>query len=157
MALPLGAGISCLGRALDGSSNLTRQFYGQIGGTPGLRDLGLLEASLALPRQSFAGADPYPGLIAKAAPLGFSLIPNHPFGDGNKRIGHAALEITLLLLGIEQTASGSLVGAGGPSLCCWFFQSPRRASPDGCACGPSCAMRGAMGVSTSANRCHQGR
>ena len=50
----------------------------------GLRDLGLLEASLAQPRQSFAGVDPYPGLTAKAAALGFSLIQNHPFVDGEQ-------------------------------------------------------------------------
>jgi death-on-curing protein len=48
----------------------------------GLRDLSLLEASLAQPRQSFAGVDPYPGLTAKAAALDFSLIQNHPFVDG---------------------------------------------------------------------------
>jgi len=84
---------------------LHRRLLAQSGGTHGLRDLGLLEASLALPRQSFAGADLYPGLIAKAAALGFSLIQNHPFVDGNKRIGHAALEITLVLNGMELTAS----------------------------------------------------
>lgn len=84
---------------------LHRRLLAQSGGTPGLRDLGLLEASLALPRQSFAGADLYPGLIAKAAALGFSLIQNHPFVDGNKRIGHAAMEITLVLNGMELTAS----------------------------------------------------
>ena len=50
----------------------------------GLRDLGLLEASLAQPRQSFAGVDLYPGLTAKAAALGFSLIQNHPFMDGEQ-------------------------------------------------------------------------
>jgi death-on-curing protein len=50
----------------------------------GLRDLGLLEASLAQPRQSFAGVDPYPGLTVKAAALGFSLIQNHPFVDGEQ-------------------------------------------------------------------------
>ena len=50
----------------------------------GLRDLGLLEASLAQPHQSFAGGDPYPGLTAKAAALGFSLIQNHPFVDGEQ-------------------------------------------------------------------------
>ena len=84
---------------------LHRRLLAQSGGAPGLRDLGLLEASLALPRQSFAGADLYPGLIAKAAALGFSLIQNHPFVDGNKRIGHAALEITLVLNGMELIAS----------------------------------------------------
>jgi death-on-curing protein len=83
---------------------LHRRLLAQSGGSPGLRDLGLLEASLALPRQSFAGADLYPGLIAQAAALGFSLIQNHPFVDGNKRIGHAALEITLVLNGLELTA-----------------------------------------------------
>ena len=50
----------------------------------GLRNLSLLEASLAQPRQSFAGVDPYPGLTAKAAALDFSLIQNHPFVDGEQ-------------------------------------------------------------------------
>ena len=68
---------------------------------PGLRDLGLLESSLAQPHQSFGGVDLYPGLNAKAAALGFSLIQNHPFVDGNKRIGHAAMETTLVLNGGE--------------------------------------------------------
>jgi death-on-curing protein len=46
---------------------------------------------------TFAGEDLYPDLAAKAAALGFSLITNHPFIDGNKRVGHAALETFLLL------------------------------------------------------------
>jgi death-on-curing protein len=79
---------------------LHRRLLAQGGGTPGLRDLRLLEASLALPRQSFAGADLFPGLIAKAAALGFSLLQNHPFEGGSKRIGHAVLEITLVLNGL---------------------------------------------------------
>jgi len=44
-------------------------------------------------------------LTAKAAALGFSLIQNHPFVDGNKRIGHAAMETTLMLNGFELSAS----------------------------------------------------
>jgi death on curing protein len=55
--------------------------------------------------QSFGGVDLYPGLNAKAAALGFSLIQNHPFVDGNKRIGHAAMETTLVLNGVELTAT----------------------------------------------------
>ncbi len=92
-----------------------------------MRDLGLLEASLALPRQSFAGADLYPGLIAKAAALGFSLIQNHPFVDGNKRIGRAAMEITAGVEAAEAVMvrrqrgneSGELhaVGDGQPQVC----------------------------------------
>ena len=43
----------------------------------------------------------YPALADKAVALGFSLIKNHPFVDGNKRIGHAAMEVFLLLNGYE--------------------------------------------------------
>lgn len=86
---------------------LHQRLLDQTGGMPGLRDLGLLEAALALPRQTFAGVDLYLGVSAKAAALGFSLIQNHPFVDGNKRIGHAAMEIILMLNGLELTASVS--------------------------------------------------
>jgi death-on-curing protein len=54
---------------------------------------------------TFGGEDLYPTLLEKAAALGFSLIMNHPFVDGNKRIGHAALETFLLLNGMEIKAS----------------------------------------------------
>jgi death-on-curing protein len=84
---------------------LHRRLIDQSGGTAGIRDLGLLEASLAQPRQTFGGIDLYPELIEKAAALGFSLIQNHPFVDGNKRTGHAAMEITLVLNGVELVAS----------------------------------------------------
>ena len=57
---------------------LHRRLIDQSGGTAGIRDLGLLEASLAQPRQTFGGIDLYPELIEKAAALGFSLIQNHP-------------------------------------------------------------------------------
>lgn len=85
--------------------DLHRRLIEQSGGRAGLRDLGLLEASLAQPRQTFGGADLYPGLVAKAAALGFSLIQNHPFIDGNKRVGHAAMEVSLLLNGSELVAT----------------------------------------------------
>jgi death-on-curing protein len=84
---------------------LHRQILQQTGGAPGLRDLGLLESALAQPRQTFEGVDLYPDVVTKAAALGFSLVANHPFTDGNKRIGHAAMEVTLLLNGAELTAS----------------------------------------------------
>lgn len=73
----------------------------QSGGAVGVRDLGSLEAALALPRQSFAGEDLYPTLAEKAATLGYSIIQNHPFIDGNKRIGHAAMELFLMLNAYE--------------------------------------------------------
>jgi death-on-curing protein len=46
----------------------------------------------------------YPTLAAKAAALGFSLIHNHPFVDGNKRVGHAAMATFLFLNGYELQA-----------------------------------------------------
>lgn len=53
---------------------------------------------------SFGGTDLYPTLATKAAALCFSLVMNHPFVDGNKRIGHAAMETFLMLNGFELTA-----------------------------------------------------
>jgi len=90
-----------LGEVLE----LHRRLIATSGGSPGLRDLRLLEGSLSQLRQTFSGADLYPTLIEKAAVLGFSLIKNHPFVDGNKRVGHAALEVMLMLNGYELTAS----------------------------------------------------
>ncbi len=74
------------------------------GGSDGLRDLGMLESALGQPRQTFGGEDLYPSLTSKAAALGFSLIMNHPFIDGNKRVGHAATEAVLMLNGFELAA-----------------------------------------------------
>jgi death-on-curing protein len=80
---------------------LHERIAAQSGGGVGLRDLTLLESALAQPRQSFGGSDLYSSLVEKAGALGFSLIANHPFVDGNKRIGHAAMEIFLVLNGQE--------------------------------------------------------
>ena len=73
------------------------------GGSAGLRDEGALESALAQPFASFGGQDLYPTLIDKAAALG-SLISNHPFIDGNKRIGHAVMVIFLRLNGMDVEA-----------------------------------------------------
>lgn len=77
----------------------------QSGGSAGLRDRGALESAVAQPEASFGGEDLYPDLASKAAALGHSLIQNHPFVDGNKRIGHAAMEVFLLLNRHEIDAS----------------------------------------------------
>ena len=69
----------------------------QSGGSLGISDLGALESALAQPRMTFGGEDLYPSVIEKAAALAFSIIQNHPFFDGNKRTGHAAMETFLLL------------------------------------------------------------
>ena len=69
----------------------------QSGGLVGIRDLGALESAVAQPRMTFSGTELYPTLSEKASALGFSLIQNHPFIDGNKRTGHAAMETFLVL------------------------------------------------------------
>ena len=74
------------------------------GGSAGLRDEGALDSALAQPFASFGGQDLYPTLIDKAAALGFSLINNHPFIDGNKRIGHAVMVTFLRLNGLGMEA-----------------------------------------------------
>ena len=74
-----------------------RQVMAQSGGAEGLMHLPALESALAQPQMTFAGHDLYPSLIEKAATLAFSIIQNHPFVDGNKRTGHAAMETFLLL------------------------------------------------------------
>lgn len=78
-----------------------RRVMEQSGGFSGIRDLGALESAVAQPQMTFSGHDLYPTVVEKAAALGFSLIQNHPFVDGNKRAGHAAMEIFLVLNGHE--------------------------------------------------------
>ena len=84
---------------------LYRRVMEQSGGTMGIRDLGALESALAQPRMTFGDTELYPTIAEKAASLGFSLINNHPFVDGNKRTGHAAMEVFLVLNGYEIEAS----------------------------------------------------
>lgn len=85
--------------------NLHRQIIEQSGGALGVRDLGALQSALAQPRMTFGGEDLYPTFVDKAAALGFSIIMNHPFVDGNKRTGHATMETFLILNGMEISAS----------------------------------------------------
>ena len=82
-----------------------RRIIKQSGGAEGVHDLGALKSALAQPYMTFAGEELYPTLAEKASSLGFSLIQNHPFVDGNKRIAHAALEIFLMFNGYEIKAT----------------------------------------------------
>jgi len=84
---------------------LHRSVIERWGGASGIRDLGALESALAQPRQSFAGQDLYPDITSKAAALCYSLVLNHPFVDGNKRIGHAAMETFLMINSHELRAA----------------------------------------------------
>ena len=80
---------------------LHEDLVAETGGSTGIRDEGLLDSSLASPFQSFEGHTPYLSLQQKATRLGFTLVKNHPFVDGNKRIGAHAMLVFLSLNGVE--------------------------------------------------------
>ena len=80
---------------------LHEQLIAETGGSSGLRDEGMLDSALNTPFQTFAGKDVYPSLQQKAARLCFGLVKNHPFVDGNKRIGAHVMLVFLALNGIE--------------------------------------------------------
>jgi death-on-curing protein len=86
-----------LGEVVD----LHRRLLEATGGASSIRDFGALESAIAQPKATFEGVDLYPTLVEKAAALGFSLVQGHAFLDGNKRVGHAAMETFLILNGTE--------------------------------------------------------
>lgn len=84
---------------------LAEQIIQQSGGTLGLRDEGLLESAVYRPQATFGGQDLYPDIFSKAGALGHSIIKNHPFVDGNKRIGFEAMRLMLRLNDYDVVAS----------------------------------------------------
>jgi death-on-curing protein len=79
---------------------LHSELIAQSGGLDGIRDHHLLDASVNSPFHTFDGQYLYPTLQAMAAHLAFSLIKNHPFLDGNKRIGILAMLVFLEINGL---------------------------------------------------------
>ena len=86
---------------LDDVLELHTEMINAIGGSYGVKEQGSLESALAQPQMTFGGEDFYPTIVEKAAALAFSLIQNHPFNDGNKRTGHAAMVLFLDLNGYK--------------------------------------------------------
>ena len=80
---------------------LHRELTRETGGADGLRDEGLLDSALNAPFQSYEGVDAFPSIQQKAARLGYGLVKNHSFVDGNKRIGAHAMLVFLMLNGID--------------------------------------------------------
>ena len=80
---------------------LYKQLVAETAGSSGLRNEGMLDSALNAPFQTFDGEDVYPSLQQKAAHLCFGLVKNHPFVDGNKRIGVHVMLVFLALNGIE--------------------------------------------------------
>jgi death-on-curing protein len=80
-----------------------KKIVDDAGGLHGIHDRNMLLSALGQPLQTFGGQELYPDVIAKAAALGYFLIRNHPFVDGNKRIGHAMMEWVLRANRFEMT------------------------------------------------------
>jgi death-on-curing protein len=76
------------------------EFYG---GSHGIRDLPALESALAMPQATFGGEFLHPSIAAMAAAYLFHITQNHPFIDGNKRVGANAAIAFLLLNDVEPT------------------------------------------------------
>jgi death-on-curing protein len=79
----------------------------RFGGSARLRDRGALAAALGRPQATFGGEDLYPDVEAKAGALMHSLVMNHPFVDGNKRVGAHACVLFLLVNDVEPSFSSA--------------------------------------------------
>lgn len=90
-----------LARVIDIHQNSIETY----GGSPGVRDMGLLQSAISQPQMQFSGAYLHDGLAAMAGAYLYHLVKNHPFVDGNKRTGAMAAFIFLDLNDIELTAT----------------------------------------------------
>jgi death-on-curing protein len=86
------------------------------GGSVGVRDEGLLESALEAAFSEFGGGEFYPTKEEKAARLGYSLISNHAFVDGNKRIGMYIMLTFLEVNGIHMDCTNEDVVHAGLSV-----------------------------------------
>lgn len=110
----------------------------RYGGSKEVRDAGALDAALNRPAMTFGGEDLYPDLPAKAAAMMHSLVLNHPFLDGNKRVGAHATIVFLISNGVEflgtpdELVEITLATAEGKvtpeALAIWFRQRCRTAT-----------------------------
>lgn len=103
---------------------LHRDLIAKTGGTDGVRDEGLLDSALQLPFQTFDGQALYPSIQQKAARLCSSLVGNHPFIDGNKRIGIHSMLVFLALNGVELSYTQEELITLGLSLAAGEFSCP---------------------------------
>jgi death-on-curing protein len=98
--------VTCIKRvSADEIISLHSKLISQSGGLDGIRDAHLLDLSANSPYHTFGGQHLYPSVQAMAAHLAFSLIKNHPFYDGNKRIGMFAMLVFLKINGLPITCT----------------------------------------------------
>jgi death-on-curing protein len=88
---------------IDHTMRLHRSLIETYGGSEGVRDVGLLHSALAMPQASFGGEFLHRDLFEMAAAYLYHIVQNHPFIDGNKRVGAAAAIIFLSMNDMELT------------------------------------------------------
>ncbi|MFL5293347.1 MAG: type II toxin-antitoxin system death-on-curing family toxin [Myxococcales bacterium] len=84
----------------------------EFGGSPGIRDLGLLESAVAMPQATFGGGFVHDSPFAQAAAYAFHIAQNEPFIDGNKRTGLGAALVFLRLNWVARGGSRRRVVRG---------------------------------------------
>jgi len=97
---------SCFHLTVETVRAIHAEAMAQFGGSPGVRDLALLESAVAAPQASFGGKPLYGDLIEVAAAYLFYLCRNRPFADGNKRTALGACLVFLRLNGLEPEPDG---------------------------------------------------
>jgi death-on-curing protein len=98
--------VTCVKRIhADEIVSLHSKLISQSGGLDGIRDAHLLDLSVNSPYHTFGGQYLYPTVQVMAAHLAFSLIKNHPFLDGNKRIGILSMLVFLKINGLPLTCT----------------------------------------------------
>lgn len=95
---------------------LHKYIAAETGGSIGVRDEGLLDSALEAAFATFDGKDLYPSKEEKAAKIGYSLISNHAFVDGNKRIGMYVMLTFLEVNGISMECSNDEITEIGLSV-----------------------------------------
>ena len=80
---------------------LHNELFKATGGSDGIRDVDLLSSAINAPFQQFGNTELFPTIQQKAARLGYGLIKNHPFVDGNKRTGTHTMLVFLEINGIS--------------------------------------------------------
>jgi death-on-curing protein len=91
--------------SLDEVIELHRDQIERYGGSAGIRDVGLLQSAIAMPQAGFGGQFLHADLFEMAAAYLFHIVQNHPFVDGNKRVGAAAAMVFLELNHVEVRVS----------------------------------------------------
>ena len=113
----------------------------RYGGFSGIRDINLLKSALGMPPATYAGAFLHTDICEMAAAYLFHIVKNHPFMDGNKRVGAVTALVFLLLNGCDFKApqddfADMVLALAGGKMSKKVLRSAAVAGPPGPGCAP---------------------